>query len=182
MLVLNASLAWGPQPLDWDQSRFVSISMVRSEELAWLGPTASAPSRGSFPRCWRGGGLGGWRGQGGLVTDCTTLISPASSLSFLLFHLKPWWGPLPLKISWLLTSWGWVPRDTGSGVEVCRWDLGTALRRHPWEKQGWALKGCWSQMQLHSRSQQIWLGVLELGGAFWSCPELKWTVIRYGLP
>ena len=36
-----------------------------------------------------GWGAGGWRGQGGLVTDCTTLISPASSLSFLLFYHKP---------------------------------------------------------------------------------------------
>lgn len=64
MLVLNAGLAWGPQPLDWDQSRFVSISMVRSEELAWRGPTASVPSRGSFPRCWRCGGGRGLEGTG----------------------------------------------------------------------------------------------------------------------
>lgn len=87
----------------------------------YRGPLTCPPSSyGSVPSC-KGWGQGG-NGSGSLSLYCVTLFSPITSQSFLLFHLRAWWGSLPRKMSWLLAVLGGF-RGKQTQVEICSWEV-----------------------------------------------------------
>lgn len=173
MLILNASLAWGPQPLDWDQSWFVSISMVRSEGSSF----APAPGQAASPGA--GGGAGGWRGQEGRGHGLPNTSGPASSVFPLFHHINLDECPLPWKISWLLTTWGWVPETQASGWRFAG-ETGQLLQMTPVrEAGGLGIKGTLIPEAAAVEVSAGLTGSFRGRGALWSC---RWTVIRYVLP
>lgn len=146
----------------------------------YRGPLTCPPSSyGSVPSC-KGWGQGG-NGSGSLSLYCVTLFSPITSQSFLLFHLRAWWGSLPRKMSWLLAVLGRVPRETDSGGDLQLGGLlGSALGQRLWEKQEQVEGDAEPRCTAGEASVDL-TGSFRAGMGSSELSWIEWSVTRWGL-